>query len=106
MEEISQFLKTKVIGIERDKGYYEEKVFVVRTDKLESKIQLFDYLGKFPLFGYKYYSQINLEKIHQLKMNKEQKREGKEKLIEYSNLMKYDINKQYTWEHLNKFYES
>jgi len=58
---------------------------------------LFDYLSKYPLFGYKYFSQINLEKIHKLNKNKEYKTiEGAKKLKEYSNLMKYDINKNYS----------
>jgi hypothetical protein len=106
MEGIAKLLKTKVTEINRDKGNYEEKAFQVRTDTIESKIQIFDYLGKYPLFGYKYYSQINLDKIHKLILNKEHKTvEGRNKLIEYSNLMKYDENK-HTWEHLNKFYEN
>jgi hypothetical protein len=94
MEGIAKLLKTKVTEINRDKGNYEEKAFQVRTDTIESKIQIFDYLGKYPLFGYKYYSQINLDKIHKLILNKEHKTvEGRNKLIEYSNLMKYDENK-------------
>ena len=62
MEKIAEYLKTKVTNIERNKGSYVEKAFQVRTDKIESKIQLFDYLIKYPLFGYKYFSQLNLEK--------------------------------------------
>jgi len=60
MEEIAKFLKTKVIIISRDKGTYIENAFRVKTDKLESKIQLFKYLSEYPLFGYKYYYHINL----------------------------------------------
>jgi hypothetical protein len=67
-----------------------------QKEKLESKIILFDYLTKYPLFGYKYFSQINLEKIHYLNLSKEYKTiEGIIKLNEHSN-MKYDINKQFS----------
>jgi hypothetical protein len=104
MEKIAEFLKTKVTIIERDKGSYIEKAYGVRTDKLESKIKLFDYLSRYPLFGYKYFSQVNLEKIHNLTINKEHKTiEGKSRHVEYSNLMKYEGDK-HTWEHLNLFY--
>jgi hypothetical protein len=67
---------------------------------------LFNYLNKYPLFGYKYFYQVNLEKIHKLAISKEYKTiEGRDKVIEYSNLLKYDVNK-HTWEHLNEFYQS
>ena len=106
MEKIAEFLKTKIKIIERDKGFYVEKAFEIRTEKLESKIQLFNYLSKYPLFSYKYLAQINLAKIHNLNLNKEHKTtEGRKKLEEYSSLIKYDINKKYTWEHLNRFYK-
>ena len=104
MEKIAEFLKTKVTNVERDKGSYVEKAFQVRTDKFESKVQLFHYLSKYPLFGYKYFSQLNLEKIHNLVIEKEHKTQGKTKLLEYSNLIKYDP-RMHTWEHLNKFYK-
>ena len=65
---------------------------------------MFDYLNKHPLFGYKYFTQINIEKIHNLTINNEHKTiEGRNKIIEYANLRKYDVNK-HTWEHLIKFY--
>jgi len=62
MESIAEFLKTKVSFIEIDKGYYIEKVFVVRTHKIESNVQLFSYLSKYPLFGYKSFALVNLAK--------------------------------------------
>ena len=103
MEQIGELLNTKVTNIVRHKQNYVEKAFEVRTDKLVSKLQLFDYLNKFPLFGYKYYSHINLEKIHKLVINKEYKTiEGKNKILDYKSLMKY--NEQYTWEHIQNFY--
>ena len=34
-----------------------ERNYEVRTQKLESKLVLFYYLSKFPLFGYKYFDQ-------------------------------------------------
>lgn len=63
MEEIADLFKTKVINIVRDKSYYIEKAFGIRTDTLESRVELFNYLNKYPLFGYKYFYQANLEKI-------------------------------------------
>jgi len=71
MEEIAKLLNSKVVEIERKKATYLEKAYVVRSDKIESKILLFYYLNKYPLFGYKYFAQINLYKIHDLKLNSE-----------------------------------
>jgi NMD protein affecting ribosome stability and mRNA decay len=51
MLEIATFLKTDVVTRERDRNYLIERIYEVRTQKLESKIVLFDYLSKFPLFG-------------------------------------------------------
>ncbi len=59
MEKIADFLKTKIKIVNRNKESYVEKALEIWTDKLESKIVLFDYLSKYPLFGYKYFSQIN-----------------------------------------------
>jgi hypothetical protein len=115
------FLKTvllrccgAVTSIERDRGYFIEKSYGIRTHKLDSKLQLFDYLSKYPLFGYKYFDQVYLEKVHNLFLNNEHKTlEGKNKLIEYANFMKKDEYKQYTpacfaarREHLKNFYET
>jgi hypothetical protein len=106
MEEIADLFKTKVTDIVRDKSYYVEKAFGIRTDTMESRVELFNYLNKYPLFGYKYFYQVNLEKIHKLAISKEYKTiEGRDKVIEYGNLLKYDVNK-HTWEHLNEFYKS
>lgn len=107
INEISNFLNTKIKLINRNKSTYVEKAFELRTDTLQSKIILFNYLEKYPLFGYKYFSQINLLKIHNLKLKKEYKtKEGFNKLKLYFNLMKYDNNnKIYTWDHLDNFYK-
>lgn len=92
MEEIAKLLNSKVTNIERKKATYVEKAYVVRSDKIESKILAFNYLNKFPLFGYKYFSLINLYKIHNLVMSKEYKTiEGKIKLEEYSKNMNKDL---------------
>jgi len=45
MELIANFLLTKVIIIERNKGSYIEKAFGIRTNKIESNIQLFNYFS-------------------------------------------------------------
>lgn len=58
------------------KDTYIEKAYVVKTDKIESKILMFEYLNKFPLFGYKYFAQINLFKIHELVRRKEHRTEA------------------------------
>jgi len=105
MIDIAEFFKTSpltkdsrgVISNERNKGYYIEKTYGIRTHKLESKLQLFDYLSKYPLFGYKYFDQMYLEKVHNLFLNNEHKTlDGKNKLIEYTNFIKKDKIKQYT----------
>jgi len=107
MEEIAKFLKTEVTYSERDRGYFLEKTYGIRTHKLESKLQLFEYLSKYPLFGYKYFDQKYLEKVHNLYLNNDHKTLiGKNQLIEYDNFKKKDENKQYTWEHLNNFYKN
>ena len=107
MLEIAAFLKTDVVSRERNRNYMVERIYEVRTHKLESKLVLFDYLSKFPLFGYKYFDQFYLNKIHNLYLNKEHKTlEGKAKLIQYTNLMKVEENNKPSWDHLNKFYPS
>lgn len=104
MELIADLFKSKVVNIERQRDKFLEKAYEVRTDRLESKLLLFEYLNKFPLYGYKYFSHLYLEKIHNMVLNKEHKNtEGANKLNSYKNLMKYNETK-HTWEHLNKFY--
>jgi len=108
MELIAALFKNKVRIIEREKATYTEKAYLVSTNTIESNIQLFDYLNKYPIFGYKYFASVNLYKIHDLALNKSYKTiEGKAalKLIEYTNSMKYNEN-VHTWEHLNNFYEN
>lgn len=107
MQEIAQLFKTLVSSRERKRDGWTERNYEIRTHKLESKLQLFDYLSNFPLFGYKYFDQIFLHKIHTLFINKEyQTQEGKAKLIQYTKLMKVEENNQASWDHLNKFYKS
>jgi hypothetical protein len=85
MLEIAAFLKTDVASRERDRNHMIERISEVRTHNLESKLVLFDYLSKFPLFGYKYFDQFYLNKFHNLILNKEHKTlEGKAKLIQYN----------------------
>ena len=74
MDKIAELFKTKIKIIvfppaggpppkggtaERNKDKFVEKVFEVRTDKIESKIISFDYFKKYPLFGYKYFALTN-----------------------------------------------
>lgn len=107
MEEIAKVFNSRVINIERKKETYIEKAYVVKTDKIESKILMFNYLNKFPLFGYKYFAQINLFKVHELVRLKEHRtEEGLEKLKEYQESMKIDINSEVEFTHLNNFYRN
>jgi len=62
--------------------YMIERTYKIRTYKLESKLLLFDYLSKFTLFGYKYFDQYYLNKIHNLFLiNKYKTLKDKIKLI-------------------------
>lgn len=70
MQEIAQLLKSSVSSKERNRDGWTERTYEIRTHKLESKLLLFDYLSNFPLFGYKYFDQIYLHKIHILFINK------------------------------------
>jgi len=104
MFKISELLKTSVISINRKKVNYEENAYLIRTDKIESKVAIFTYLNKYPLFGYKYFAHVNLSMIHNLIIKSEHKTiMGKLKFLEYANLMKYNPE-IHNWEHLNKFY--
>ena len=107
MQEIAAFLKTDVVSREINRAYTVESFYEVITHKLESKLFLFDYLSKFPLFGYKYFDQYYLNNIHNLFLNKEHKTlVGKAKLTQYTNLMKVGAANQTTWDHLNNFYKN
>lgn len=106
MEDIAKLLDSKVVAIERKRTTGIEKAYVVRTDKKESKVLIFEYLNKFPLFGYKSFDQKNLHKIHNLVMSKEYKNhDGKIKLEEYSANMKKDV-RGIEFTHLDKFYKN
>ena len=97
MKDIASFLKTEVAIKERDRKDTVEKIYEIRTHKLESKLQLFDYLSNYPMFGYKYFGQIYLNKIHDLFLNNEHKTSnGKNKLIQYTALMKVEDSKKHS----------
>ena len=64
MEKISEFLKTNVVSSERDKGNYIEKTYGIRTHKLESKLQLFDYNY---IVDTSYYLSIPIEELKSTK---------------------------------------
>lgn len=106
MEEIAKLIKCKVTSRERQKATTVEKTYEVRSDTIESKILIFDYLNKFPLYGYKYPFGVNLYKIHNLpRRGKEYKTlEGKKKLEEYSHNMKDTKDKAFT--QLDNFYNN
>ena len=70
-----------------------ERNYEVITKKLDYKLVLFDYLSKFPLFGYKYFDQFYLNKNSELILNKEHKTlEGIAKLIQDTNLKIVEVN--------------
>ena len=107
MEKIAKVFNSRVINIERKKETYVEKAYVVKTDKIESKILMFEYLNKFPLFGYKYFAQTGLFKIHDLILRKEHKTEiGQQKLYEYKKFMKIGADSGVEFTHLDNFYKS
>jgi len=104
MNEIGKYFNTNVIFINRTRSNYEEKAYLIKTDTIESKEKKFRYFSNYPLFGYKYFACLNLSNIHNLKKKSElQTERGKLKLVEYSNLMKYNAVRD-TWVHLDKFY--
>lgn len=92
MKDIANMLGTYLKAIERKRESYIEKVYVIRTDKLESKKKLFSYLDCFPLFGYKYFAHINLKLIHDLALQKKHKTNIK-LLKKHSFLMKINGKK-------------
>lgn len=96
MQLIADFLSAELITIEKDRKYYIEKAYEVRTHRLAYNTKLLNYFNDFPLFGYKYFTLINIAKIHNLIINKKHKlEEGKKEFIEYTKYLKYD-NKIHT----------
>jgi hypothetical protein len=91
MDKIAQSLRTPLINIHRIRASYDEHAYLVRTDRVESKEILFLYLNKYPLYGYKYFAQNNLGKIHNLiRTRKYKTEEGIEIFIKLSKLIKYN----------------
>lgn len=106
MEDIAKLVNSRVISIERKRTTGIEKIYVVRTDKKDSKVLLFEYLNKFPLFGYKYFAHKNMPKIHDLILSREHKElDGKMKLDKYTEDMKKDV-RDIEFTHLDKFYQN
>lgn len=107
LEKMAKVFNSRVIHIERKKETYVEKAYAVKTDKIESKILMFEYLNKFPLFGYKYFAQISLFKVPDLIRRKEHKTEiSRQKLDEYKRSMKIDANSGVEFTHLDNFYRN
>ena len=68
---------------------------------------MLEYLNKFPLFGYKYFAQMSIFKVHDLIQRKEHKNEiSSQKLNEYKRYMKIDGNFGVEFTHLYNFYKS
>jgi len=106
MEDIAKLVNSRVISIERKRTTGIEKIYVVRTDKKDSKVLLFEYLNKFPLFGYKYFAHKNMQKIHDLILSREHKElDGKMKLDKFTEDMKKDV-RDIEFTHLDKFYQN
>ena len=104
MINIGQALNTPVLIIHRKRNSYEENAYLIRSDTLESKEKVFNYLNNYPLFGYKYFAFFYLNNIHNLIRNSKHKNlEGRIEFIRYSNLVKYNPE-IHTWEHLHRFY--
>lgn len=72
---ISEFLKIYVISSNRKRINYEKNASLIKTDKIESKNAIFASLKGYPMFGYKYFSHLNLNlgMIHNLIIKSEYK---------------------------------
>jgi hypothetical protein len=106
MNNIATFLSSKVTIIDRNKSNYRELGYLIKTDKIESKIILFNYLDIFPLFSYKYFTVSIHNKLHQLVISKDYKKvNGNDQLSQLKLLMSYKSS-AFSWDHLNKFYKN
>ena len=75
-------MTNRLLDTSVNRDYIVERTYKIRTYKLKSKLLLFDYLSKFPLFGYKCFDQYYLNKIHSLFLiNKHKTLKDKAKLI-------------------------
>jgi len=106
MENIAQFFLTDVKIIDRQKQTYRELGYYIRTDKIESKTILFDYLTEYPLFSYKHYTVLSLRKVHDLVLTKGYKTaNGNDLLTGLKENMKYDPT-VHNGSHLTYFYNT
>jgi len=48
-------MTNRLLDTSINRDYIVERTYKIKTYKLKSKLLLFDYLSKFPLFGYKYF---------------------------------------------------
>lgn len=95
--------KLKII-IRKKKLHYIERGYDIRTDKQSSKLLIFEYLCKFPIFGYKFFLYKNLQKIHELVINKKYKDDKNINLLnKYKEDIKQDFKKK-KWNQLETFY--
>lgn len=105
MEKIRSFLLVKsVTEIKRDRGYYIELAYEVRTLKKESCDLLIKYLTTYPLFSSKHQDYLDWKAAHQMRLDKSYSSiEGTSKLILLKNSMNTKRT-QFNWDSLNNFY--
>lgn len=102
IDRFATFLSSKVTIIDRNKSNYRELGNLIRTNEMESKTILFDYLNKFPLFSYKHFTSIIHYHLHQLVISKDYKNiNGNDQFTQLKTLMSYRSS-VFTWDHLNK----
>jgi len=105
MEKIRSFLLVKsVTEIKRDRGYYIELAYEVRTLKKESCDLLIKYLTTYPLFSSKHQDYLDWKAAHKMRLDKSYSSiEGTSKLILLKNSMNTKRT-QFNWDSLNNFY--
>lgn len=105
MEKIGEYLDVKnITEIKRDKEYYTELAYEVRTVKKESCNLLINYLTIYPLFSSKYQDYLDWKKAHEIRIAKGYKSiKGTSNLILLKNSMNTKRT-QFNWDSLNKFY--
>lgn len=105
MEKIREYLDVKIVTeIKRDKEYYTELAYEVRTVKKRSCDILINYLTIYPLFSSKHQDYLDWKLAHKIRITKLYKSiEGTSKL----KLLKNSMNTkrtQFNWDSLNKLY--
>lgn len=98
---IAEFLDTEVKKIRSDKSKPEYRV---RTTNLKGNINAKNYLLQFPLFGTKYLDSLDwMEVVDMFDRKEHNTDEGKEKIVKIKSGMN-NFRTNFTWDHLQNFY--